>query len=51
MKITEMKNTALNPNPHQVEAKKLYDTENAMVVHIVLKPGESLKRHITPLPL
>lgn len=49
MKITEMKGTGLNPNPHHVEAKKLYDTENAIVVHIMLKPGESLKRHITPV--
>lgn len=49
MKITELKNTGLNPNPHNVEVKKLYDTENAVVVHIMLKPGESLKRHITPV--
>lgn len=49
MKITELKDAGLNPNPHHVEAKKLYDTENAIVVHIMLKPGESLKRHITPV--
>jgi mannose-6-phosphate isomerase-like protein (cupin superfamily) len=49
MKIIELKTTVLNPNPHHVEAKKLYDTENAMVTHIMLKPGESLKRHITPM--
>jgi mannose-6-phosphate isomerase-like protein (cupin superfamily) len=49
MKITELKDTGLNPNPHHVEARKLYDTENAIVVHIMLKPGESLKRHITPV--
>jgi len=36
-------------NPHGVETKKLYDTEHAMAVHIMLKPGESLKRHITPV--
>ena len=49
MKIVELKKAELNPNPHQVEAKRLYDIENAMVVHILLKPGESLKRHITPV--
>jgi quercetin dioxygenase-like cupin family protein len=25
----------------------LYDTESAQAVHIELKPGESLKKHIT----
>ena len=49
MKIVDLKKAELNPNPHHVEAKKLYETENAMVVHIMLKPGESLKRHITPV--
>ncbi|MGA1863702.1 MAG: cupin domain-containing protein [bacterium] len=49
MKITELKKAESNPNPHHVEVKKLYDTENALVVHIELKPGESLKRHITPV--
>ncbi len=27
----------------------LYDTESAQAVHIELKPGESLKKHITPV--
>jgi len=36
-------------NPHGVDVKKLYDTENAVVVHITLQPGEGLKRHITPV--
>ena len=49
MKIVDLKKAELNPNPHNVETKKIYDTENAMVVHIMLKPGESLKRHITPV--
>jgi quercetin dioxygenase-like cupin family protein len=36
-------------NPHGVDVRKLYDTENAMIVHITLQPGEGLKRHITPV--
>lgn len=36
-------------NPHHVKASKLYDTENAQVVYITLEPGESLKKHITPV--
>ncbi|MGA1843900.1 MAG: cupin domain-containing protein [bacterium] len=49
MRIIELKDAALSPNPHQVDARRLYDTDNAQVVHIMLKPGESLKRHITPV--
>ena len=36
-------------NPHGVKASMLYDTENAQVVHITLKPGEALKKHKTPV--
>ena len=36
-------------NPHGVKTWKLYDTENAMVVHLQLEPGEALKPHITPV--
>ena len=32
-----------------MKVSKLYDTENAQVVHITLEPGESLKKHITPV--
>jgi mannose-6-phosphate isomerase-like protein (cupin superfamily) len=48
MKITNA--TVLNPiqNPHSVEAKRLYDTVNAEVIHMNLKPGQSLRRHTTP---
>ncbi len=41
---SEMKNT-----PHKVDVRTLSDTENAQIVHILLKPGESLKRHVTPV--
>ncbi|MCK5250058.1 MAG: cupin domain-containing protein [Spirochaetaceae bacterium] len=36
-------------NAHGVKSWKLYDTENALVVHLQLEPGESLKPHITPV--
>jgi len=36
-------------NPHGVQASKLYDTQHAQAMHITLKPGESLRRHITPV--
>ncbi len=47
MKIVELKNAGTTPNPHGVDARKIYDTENAQAVHITLKPGEALKKHIT----
>jgi len=36
-------------NAHGVDARNLYSTENAMVTVISLNPGQSLKRHITPV--
>lgn len=36
-------------NPHAVEAKKIYDGDNTEVIHMALKPGQSLKKHVTPV--
>jgi mannose-6-phosphate isomerase-like protein (cupin superfamily) len=49
MKITSVKNTRISETPHKVDARKLYDSENAQAVHITLQPGEALKPHITPV--
>ncbi|MCC7550277.1 MAG: cupin domain-containing protein [Methanobacterium sp.] len=49
MKIVEMNKTPIAETPHKVDVRKLYDAENAQAVHIRLEPGESLKRHITPV--
>ncbi|AXV39908.1 cupin domain-containing protein [Methanobacterium sp. BAmetb5] len=49
MNIVQMENTPVADTPHKVDVRKLYDTENAMTVHITLQPGESLKKHITPV--
>ncbi|MGQ9476743.1 MAG: cupin domain-containing protein [Actinomycetota bacterium] len=49
MKLVDAKAAPSMPNPHGVRAARIYDTENAQAVHILLKPGESLKRHITPV--
>lgn len=49
MKITQVDNIELSENAHHVDIRKIYDTNYAQVVHITLKPGESLKRHITPV--
>lgn len=36
-------------NPHGVDAKKLLDIEHAQVIHMLLKAGQSLKTHTTPV--
>jgi mannose-6-phosphate isomerase-like protein (cupin superfamily) len=49
MKTVEVKDVHSKPNPHGVDARSISDTESAQVVHITLQPGESLKKHITPV--
>lgn len=49
MKITNAHNAQLHKNPHGVSVSKLYDTEHAQIMHMVLKPSESLKKHATPV--
>jgi len=49
MKTIDVKVAQSLVNPHGVDARKLYDTEHAQVMHLTLKPGEQLKRHITPV--
>ncbi len=49
MDTVEVKTASLIGNPHNVKVSKLYDADNAQVLHITLEPGESLKRHITPV--
>ncbi len=49
MKTIEAKTAPATPNPHNVRVSKLYDSEHAQVMHITLRPGESLKKHVTPV--
>ena len=49
MEVVNAREADLTQNPHQVKASRLYDTEHAQVVHITLEPGESLKKHVTPV--
>lgn len=49
MQTIEAKKQPTVDNPHGVEVRKLHDTEHAQVVHITLQPGQSLKRHVTPV--
>lgn len=49
MKITDVEKTLSGTNPHHVDARKIYDTDKAIAVVITLQPGESLKKHMTPV--
>jgi quercetin dioxygenase-like cupin family protein len=49
MKITAVKDVVSGPNPHRVDARKIYESPHAVAVVITLKPGEALKKHITPV--
>jgi len=49
MKVIDARQAEVTPNPHNVRASRIYDTDHAQAVHIELRPGESLKRHITPV--
>ncbi|WP_225073135.1 cupin domain-containing protein [Desulfuromonas sp. CSMB_57] len=49
IKVTSMARLEPQANPHQVKAHKLYDTEHAQAMHLDLAPGQSLKKHITPV--
>ena len=49
MKITEVSKVVSGPNPHHVDARKIYYSPHAIAVVITLQPGESLKKHMTPV--
>ena len=49
MEITKVNDTEIMKNPHGVDARAIYSHENAKVMILTLQPGESLKRHITPV--
>ena len=49
MKITKVNDTNTFNNPHQVQAKKIFESDKTTVIHMMLKPGESLKSHVTPV--
>ena len=49
MKIIDIKDVQISDTPHKVDVKKLMKFEHAMIVHIELKPGEAVKKHITPV--
>lgn len=49
MKITNALAAEARANPHGVTARPIYDSPHATVVHMTLQPGQSLKKHATPV--
>ena len=49
MKIKNYKELDIAQTPHGINAYKLYDKDHALIMHLHLKSGESLKPHITPV--
>jgi quercetin dioxygenase-like cupin family protein len=49
MKVTKIAD--LNPvkNPHNVDVRKVFESPDTSAVVITLMPGESLKKHVTPV--
>lgn len=49
MKIVDVLNAPEKENPHGVSVRPVYQSEHAAAMHVLLKPGEALKKHITPV--
>jgi quercetin dioxygenase-like cupin family protein len=49
MKITEVAQLVPVKNPHNVDVRKVFESPDTAAVVITLKPGESLKKHVTPV--
>jgi mannose-6-phosphate isomerase-like protein (cupin superfamily) len=49
MRITNYKEVPTKKNPHEVDARKIHENEDVQVIHMLLKPGEKLKPHKTPV--
>jgi len=49
MEIRNYKNLEVTQNPHGIDAFKLYDKDTAQIMHLYMRPGESLKPHKTPV--
>jgi len=49
VKIIKINEVETATTPHKVDVRKLFSFKHATLVHIELKPGESLKLHKTPV--
>jgi quercetin dioxygenase-like cupin family protein len=49
MEIRNYKDMGIHVNPHGAQVNKMYDTDNALIMHMMLKPGQALNPHFTPV--
>lgn len=49
MEIRKIFETEAFVNGHGVEARKFYQNEQLMMVHLSLKPGDVIVKHVAPL--
>lgn len=49
MIIRKLSEMTVMDNAHGVDARNLYNTPDAIVTVITLEPGQSLKKHMTPV--
>jgi mannose-6-phosphate isomerase-like protein (cupin superfamily) len=49
MKTAKVDQTKPFQNAHMVDARKIYQTPDAEVIHMALTPGQALKQHTTPV--
>ena len=47
--LKKLSEQAIMETAHHVDARNLYNTAQAVVSVITLKPGQALKKHITPV--
>lgn len=43
------KSEPIKKTPHGLDVRQMYSDPSAQIMHITLKPGESLKPHMTPV--
>ncbi|MDZ4172165.1 MAG: hypothetical protein U1C19_08350 [Methanobacteriaceae archaeon] len=48
MKISKIADIKPSSNPHGVDARKIYDTKNAVAVHMTIKTWRILKKAYHP---
>jgi len=49
MKCTKVEELPQKENPHGVSVRLIYDHPEAQASVIMLRPGESLRKHVTPV--
>lgn len=49
MKVIKVEQTNPFQNVHAVDARKIYESPDAEVIHMALMPGQALKKHTTPV--